>query len=78
VDLLTELPAAWRGEPLAVHDAPITGGTVSYAVRWHGHGCVLWETTASGLTLRLPALDPEWSTTEARGEALFDVAERRT
>ena len=79
VELLTELPAAWRGEPLAVHDAPITGGTVSYAVRWHGpRAAVLWETTASELTLRLPALDPEWSTTEARGEALFDVAERRT
>jgi len=78
VELLTELPDAWRGEPIAVHDAPIADGTVSYAVRWHGpRAALLWETTASDVVLRAPALDPEWSTTEARGEALFEVADRR-
>jgi hypothetical protein len=76
VELLTELPEAWRGEPLAVHDAPIAGGLISYAVRWHGpRAALLWETTAPDVTLRAPGLDPEWSTTEARGEALFAVAE---
>jgi hypothetical protein len=50
---------------------------VSYAVRWHGpRAAFLWETTASDVTLRVPGLDPEWSTTEARGETLLEVAER--
>ena len=76
VDLLTESPDEWRGEPLAVHDAPIAGGTVSYAVRWHGpRPALLWETTANDVSLRAPALDPDWSTTDARGEALFGVTE---
>jgi len=76
IDLLAHWPTAWRGEPLAVHGAPIPGGTVSYAVRWHGpRAAFLWETTASDVTLRVPSLDPEWSTTEARGEALLGVTE---
>ena len=78
VELLTELPAAWRGAPLAVHDAPIAGGLVSYAVRWHGpRAALLWETTAPDVTLHVPGLDPEWSTTESRGEALFALPERQ-
>jgi hypothetical protein len=79
IDLLATWPEAWRGQPLAVHEAPIAGGLVSYAVRWHGpRAAFLWETTASDVTLRVPGLDSEWSTTEPRGEALFEVAERRT
>jgi hypothetical protein len=74
VDLLASWPEAWRGQPLAVHDAPIVGGVVSYAVRWHGpRAALLWETTASDVTLRAPALDPDWSTSDAHGEALFEV-----
>ena len=76
VELLTELPDAWRGEPLAVHDAPIADGLVSYAVRWHGpRAALLWETTATDVTLRAPSLDTDWSTTEARGEVLFPTTE---
>jgi hypothetical protein len=77
VGLLAAWPEAWRGQPLAVHDAPIVGGLVSYALRWHGpRAAFLWETTAPDVTLRVPGLDPEWSTTEARGEALLEVPER--
>jgi hypothetical protein len=76
VELLTELPEAWRGEPLAVHDAPIADGVLSYAVRWHGpRAAFLWESTAADVTLRVPGLDPDWSTTETRGEALFTLPE---
>src|SRR5262245_5213223 len=79
VDLLAAWPEAWRGQPLAVLDAPIAGGLVSYAVRWHGpRAAFLWETTAGDVTLRVPGLDAEWSTTQPKGEALFEVAERRT
>jgi hypothetical protein len=78
VELLTDLPPEWRGEPIAVHDAPIVGGLVSYAVRWHGlRAALLWETTASDVTLRAPSLDGAWSTSEARGEALFALPERQ-
>jgi hypothetical protein len=77
VDLLACWPTAWRGEPVAVHEAPIPGGTVSFAVRWHGpRAAFLWETTASDVMLRAPGLDPGWSTTETRGETLFEVPER--
>jgi len=76
VELLTELPDEWRGAPLAVHDAPIKNGLVSYAVRWHGsRAAFLWDTTAPDVTLRVPSLDPGWSTTEPRGEALFAMPE---
>jgi hypothetical protein len=77
VDLLADWPPSWRGEPVAVDGAPIAGGTVSYALRWHGpRAALLWDTSASDVTLRVPGLDPEWSTTEARGETLLEVAER--
>jgi hypothetical protein len=73
VDLLTDSPPAWRGQSIEVRDAPIANGLVSYAVRWHGdRPALLWEAPA-GITLRAPALDPDWSTTEPRGEALFDA-----
>jgi hypothetical protein len=74
IDLLAVWPEAWRGEPIAVHDAPITGGLVSYAVRWHGpRAALLWQTTAPEVSLRAPGLDPDWSTTDARGETLLEV-----
>lgn len=71
VTVLPEMPGAWRGAPVEVHDAPTRHGAVSYAVRWHGdRAALLWE-VPSGVTLRAPGLDPGWSTTEARGEALI-------
>ena len=71
VTICAELPDAWRGRELDVHDAPTRRGSVSYAVRWHGRRpALLWDVPA-GVELRAPGLDPEWSTTEARGEALL-------
>jgi len=70
-DLLVELPPEWRGQGLEVHDAPTRAGRVSYAVRWHGaRPALLWE-CEQPIPLRAPGLDPAWSTTEARGEALL-------
>lgn len=69
--LLAELPAHWRGQQLDVHDAPTRLGPVSYAVRWHGaRPALLWQ-APPGVTLRAPALDAGWTTTESSGEALF-------
>ena len=74
--LCSLLPEAWKGRGLEVHDAPTHFGTLSYAVRWHGERpAVLWELEPHdpGATVRLtaPGLDPTWSTSEPRGEALL-------
>lgn len=71
ITMLSGLPNEWRGAPIEVHDAPTRLGPVSYAVRWHGdRAAFLWD-GPSGATLRVPGLDPDWSTTEPRGEALL-------
>ncbi len=76
VSLLADVPPAWRGQGLEVHDAPTRAcGRVSYAVRWHGdRPALLWECERAGARLRAPGLDSEWSTTEPRGEALLAAA----
>lgn len=69
--LLLELPAEWRGQSIDVRDAPTRAGRVSYAVRWHGaRPALLWESERP-MHLGAPGLDPSWSTTESRGEALL-------
>ena len=70
--LLPVLPAAWRGQPLQVSDIVLSGGLrLSFAVRWHGERpALLWQASAP-LHLTAPGLDPSFSTTEARGEALL-------
>ncbi|MGQ0803377.1 MAG: hypothetical protein ACT4PI_05880 [Actinomycetota bacterium] len=73
VSLLADLPPSWRGRSIEVHDAPTrAAGRISYAVRWHGERpALLWEVERPGVHLQAPGLDPEWSTTELRGEALL-------
>jgi hypothetical protein len=69
--LVVELPGEWRGQSVEVHDAPTRAGRVSYAVRWHGaRPALLWECERP-MRLSAPGLDPGWSTSEARGEALL-------
>jgi hypothetical protein len=71
IDLLPGFVSAWLGAPIAVHDAPLRAGRVSYAVRWHGaRPALLWD-APSGVVLRAPALDPLWSSEEASGETLL-------
>ena len=74
--LCTLLPDGWEGSPIEVHDAPTAFGRLSYAVRWHGERpALLWELDphrdVSAVRLTAPGLDPTWSSTEARGEALL-------
>ena len=70
--LLAEpVPAAWFGQPLEVHDAPLTHGSVSFAIRWHGERpALLWESTHTGV-VRGPGLDPSWRGSGLKGEALL-------
>ena len=69
--LADPVPSAWFGQPLEVHHAPLTDGSVSFAVRWHGdRPALLWETTHTGV-VRCPGLDPAWRSTGLKGEALL-------
>jgi hypothetical protein len=71
VDLLGGFRPEWLGEHLAVHDAPLRRGRVSFALRWHGaRPALLWDAPA-GSVLRVPAIDPAWTSTTAVGETLL-------
>ena len=76
LDLAPGFRTAWRGGPLAVYDLPTRFGPLSYAVRWHGpRPALLWELTPHSpqtpVTVRTPALDPDWSSAEPTGETLL-------
>ena len=73
---------ATDGQEVAARDtvaesaAPTAHGLVSYAVRWHGDRvALLWEVEPNEghgpVRLTAPGLEPGWSTTERRGEALL-------
>jgi hypothetical protein len=67
------LPPTWAGDNFEVYGLPNgVGGTVSFALRWHGaRPAVLWEQTGSLATLTSPALAPDWSAGDAKGETLW-------
>jgi hypothetical protein len=70
------VPEAWIGQGWEVHDLPTAEGRLGYAIRWHGdRPALLWDLEPrSGrppARLRVPRLDPAWSSTERRGEALL-------
>jgi hypothetical protein len=78
-------PPSWLGQAIEAHDVPTSHGRFSFAVRWHGERpALLWElephddpgvaaaVAALGpFVVRAPGLDPGWSSTEQRGEALL-------
>ncbi|MBT8241099.1 MAG: hypothetical protein KJN63_07715, partial [Acidimicrobiia bacterium] len=70
-------PAAWRGGPAEVHSVPTAFGDVSAAIRWHGaRPALLWEFERADhvmapVSLRCRSLDPDWVTTDRRGEVLL-------
>ena len=78
VQLLAGADRSWLGRPVEAHGVPTARGTVGVAVRWHGdRPALLWScdgAPAPGAPrLTVPALDPSWSTTEPRGDALLAV-----
>jgi hypothetical protein len=71
IELLAAWPRAWRGLPLDVRDAPTKLGPVSYSLRWHGNrAALLWEVPPDA-RVRIPGVDPLWSSEEPRGETLL-------
>jgi hypothetical protein len=78
--LCTMLPDSWLGSGIEVHDAPTHHGRLSFAVRWHGERpALLWELEPHPgqppARLTAPGLDPAWSSSQLRGEALLGPAE---
>ena len=74
--LLPVHPEGWYGGGVEVHDLPTEWGRISYGVRWHGiRPALLWHLEPHDgerpVTITAPALDPAWSTTEPRGDALL-------
>lgn len=76
--LLSMLPPEWVGQPIEVHDAPTHAGRLSFAIRWHGpRPALLWElvphadVAPGSVRITVPGLDPAWSTTELKGDALL-------
>jgi hypothetical protein len=74
LSMLPVVPPTWLGQPIEVHDLPTSFGTLSFAVRWHGaRPALLWDldATDAAAILTSPGLDPGWSSSEVRGEALL-------
>ena len=72
IELVPGHPVAWRGGAVEVHQAPTLHGPLSFAIRWHGaRPALLWDAAGCNARLICPSLDPEWSTTESRGDALL-------
>ena len=80
VEMLPHVPTSWFGQPIEIHRVPTSLGSVSLAVRWHGaRPAVLWEVEphdgVGAVELRIPGLDPTWSTDAPSGEALLAAPE---
>jgi hypothetical protein len=74
--VLPVVPDEWLGQGIELHDAPTDLGAFGFAVRWHGdRPALLWELTPADpsrpFRLEAPGLDPAWSSTEPKGEALL-------
>ena len=75
--LAAHWPAGWLGQQVEVHNVPTWIGPVSWAVRWHGERpALLWEVVphrpdSAAPTLSAPGLDPSFTATGWRGEALL-------
>jgi len=74
VALLRGWREAWRGQDLALREAPTRLGPVSVALRWHGpRAALLWD-APPGMTLTAPTLAPGWTTPTPSGETLLEVS----
>jgi hypothetical protein len=71
IELCPEYPDEWRGGSLEVRDAPVAGGPVSYALRWHGpRPALLWD-LPPGRTARIPGIDRAWVSSATHGDVLL-------
>lgn len=75
IHLLPNVPVSWRGRSIEVFGAPITNGTLSFGLRWHGpRPALLWEATLTPeapITIRVPGIDDDFETSNREGEVLL-------
>jgi len=73
--LLPEVPLLWRGRTIDVFGLPVTNGSVSFGLRWHGpRPALLWEAQLAPeipVQITVPGIDPAFVSTERQGEALL-------
>ena len=83
VDILRGFVPEWRGQSIEARNVPTPAGRLSFAIRWHGpNAALLWDVVpldgssraAEPLRLRASAIDPAWSGSGARGDALLTPA----
>jgi hypothetical protein len=66
------IDTSWLGSSMEVHRVPIAGAMVDIAVRWHGdRPALLWDSGLGDVQLTAPGLDPSWSASASKGEALL-------
>ena len=63
----------WIGASIEIENAPINGGKLGFAIRWHGAApALLWAaSTDAEITLRSPRIDEDWFTNDLKGETLL-------
>ena len=71
----------WRGQNIEARNVPTSAGRLSFAIRWHGpNAALLWDVVpvedraglaAEPLRIRATAIDPIWSGSGAKGDALL-------
>ncbi len=77
LQLCTVVPDTWLGQSWEAQDLPTTEGRLGFAVRWHGdRPALLWELvthddSSGAVEITAPGLDPNWRSSEPRGEALL-------
>jgi hypothetical protein len=85
ISVLPAVPDSWLGQSIEAHDVPTSYGRLSFALRWHGdRPALLWElephedpavakalAAVGAFVVRVPGLDPRWSSAEPRGETLL-------
>jgi hypothetical protein len=73
--VLSLLPPEWHGADLEVRAAPVYGGRLDYRLTWpNDRPTLTWSYHGTARRLVAPALDPDWSTTDAEGEMTFSPA----
>tara|TARA_B100000945_G_scaffold92040_1_gene71898 strand:- start:505 stop:1437 length:933 start_codon:yes stop_codon:yes gene_type:complete len=73
IDIAPLFSPDWIGKSIEVKNAPIQGGNMGYAIRWHGTSpALLWEAkTVDSLTISADSIDKDWESADLIGEALL-------
>lgn len=78
IDIVPGFRNDWRGAKLDVRNVATPAGRLSFSFRWHGaRPALLWDIehpTGAELLLRCSTIDPMWTGSGPKGEALLRIA----